>query len=128
MRRSLILLPLAFAACGTVSSPASTIPSSSQPIATEGAPRSAAIAITETGFEPREVTVSATNGTVLFVNQAADVRQPMSDPHPEHSLFPAIGCPELTQGSTCSVGITQSGDWTFHDEKKPGSTGVIHAK
>lgn len=129
MRRlSLFILPLAFAACGTVAAPASSVPPSSEPVASEGAPRNAVVVITDTGFEPKESTVSASNGTVTFVNKGTEVHQPMSDPHPAHDVLPGLASPELTEGSSYSFTFSKKGDWAFHDEKNPEFTGVIHAK
>ncbi|MBI3251353.1 MAG: hypothetical protein HYZ62_00405, partial [Candidatus Andersenbacteria bacterium] len=52
-------------------------------------PKAATISITDTGFEPAQVTV-APGATVTFVNNGQALHWPASAPHPTHTALPGF--------------------------------------
>jgi hypothetical protein len=85
---------------------------------TAGGSRDAAtiVRFTGTGVTPREVTVNL-NTRVVFLNEDSRRHQPASDPHPDHSLCPALNVGPIEPGDRVESGVlTTAKDCLFHDE------------
>jgi len=97
------------------------------------------VAISDTGFEPADVTVSA-GDTVTFVNNGQAPHWPASDVHPTHTSYPgsdiqkcgtaeAAGifdaCKGLQTGEEYSFTFTEPGSWEYHDHLNARQGGTI---
>lgn len=93
-----------------------TLPTSREPIT---------VSVTDTGFEPSEVTIVA-GTTVTFVNNGQAEHWPASDVHPTHEVLPEFDSKRgLTTGETYSYTFTEPGTWSMHDHLRPSSTGTV---
>ena len=103
---------------------ASPSPSVSPPA---GAATSGAVTITisETGFSPAAVTVTA-GTTVTFVNNGQAAHWPASDVHPTHNILPDFDAKRgLGTGETYSYTFDQAGTWRCHDHLMAQETCTI---
>lgn len=92
------------------------LPANSEPIT---------VSLTDTGFEPSELTV-VSGTTVTFVNNGQAPHWPASDVHPTHEVLPEFDAKRgLTTGETYSHTFTKVGTWSMHDHLRPSSTGTI---
>lgn len=90
----------------TVSSPTSQIPT-------------AQVTITEQGFVPQTILIKK-GSTVNWTNRNNKPHQIASDPHPTHSLLPALGQGKLLPaGSSFTLTFDRTGTFTYHDEENP---------
>ena len=79
----------------------------------------ASVTITSQGFIPQTILVKK-DSTVTWTNQDNKPHQVSSDPHPTHSLIPALGKGKLLPaGSSQTFTFTQPGTFTYHDEQNP---------
>ena len=96
----------------------------------------ATIALTDNGFEPKEVTIKR-GEAVRWVNDSGAEMWPASAVHPTHSIYPQKGandclgssfdaCRRIPQGGTWEFTFNYVGDWKFHDHVQPANTGVVH--
>jgi plastocyanin len=83
------------------------------------------IRMTENGFEPRELTVTA-GDEVLFINNDASDRWPASNFHPAHTLYPEFDpLQSVPPGSSWKMTFNREGTWRMHDHLNPHMTGTI---
>ncbi len=75
---------------------------------------SATVTYTNNGFEPATSTIKV-NGFIKFVNNSDNPFQLDSDPHPVHTDEPELNVGEIPKGSSCTITITEKGDWGFHN-------------
>lgn len=79
----------------------------------------ATIFITDSGFSPASVTVSA-GSTVTFVNDGQAMHWPASDVHPTHQVLPGFDAKRgLSTGETYSFTFAKAGSWACHDHLNP---------
>ena len=79
----------------------------------------AIVTISSKGFLPQTLLVKK-GSTVTWTNQDNKPHQVSSDPHPTHSLIPALGKGKLLPaGSSQTFTFTQPGTFTYHDEQNP---------
>jgi len=99
---------------------------SSVPAPTAEVPEGAiVITLTEDGFVPDEVTISA-GDTIAFVTTAGKLFWPASNLHPSHALYPEFDPKMPIQSDEVwSFTFTRPGAWKFHDHLSPYFTGVI---
>ncbi len=90
-------------------------------------PKTVVINMTDSGFNPAEMTINA-GDIVRFVNQGNQARWPASGIHPTHDLYPKKGgcisssfdaCRGLSKGESFSFTFTFKGTWPFHDHLNP---------
>lgn len=92
----------------------------------------ATITATDTGFNPKEVTISA-GESITWVNNSSKTLQIGSDNHPTHTLNPDLTGGQYVievpagQSKTVSAG-TKVGRWGFHNHLKPSETGTVIVK
>lgn len=104
---------------GVLASP--TAAASSTPVP----PKAATISITDTGFEPAQVTV-APGATVTFVNNGQALHWPASAPHPTHTALPGFDAKKgLATGESYSFTFDNAGVWKFHDHLNPSLFGAV---
>lgn len=83
------------------------------------------IVITENGFTPESLTVSA-GSTIKFVNSDTYWHWPASDPHPSHTFYSELDPKQpIKPGTTWEVTLTKAGKWGIHDHLAPYVIGTI---
>lgn len=83
------------------------------------------VKITDDGFEPSTLTVSA-GDTVEFDNDSSDDSWPASDVHPTHELYPGFDAGKpLLSGESYSFTFTKTGSWGYHNHLEPDVQGTI---
>lgn len=83
------------------------------------------ISISDTGFSPAAVRVSA-GTTVTFVNNGQALHRPVSDVHPTHQLLPGFDAEKgLATGEEYSFMFSKVGTWGFHDHLNPTFKGSV---
>lgn len=97
------------------------------------------VKITESGFEPANVTIDK-GERVVFTNAGLKNHWPASDEHPSHEGYPGsarskCGTPEqknifdackgLPKGGEFSFTFLQTGTWEYHDHLNPKLTGTV---
>ena len=83
------------------------------------------ISITDSGFEPAQVTVAA-GTTVTFVNNGQALHWPASGPHPTHTALPGFDAKKgLATGESYSFAVDNAGVWKFHDHLNPNLFGSV---
>lgn len=82
------------------------------------------VSVTAVGFNPSRLDVPV-NGTVTFVNNDTQSRQPSSEPHPLHTNYPPLNSPVLASGQSFTVTFTRAGTFGFHDHLNPGLRGTV---
>ena len=83
------------------------------------------ISMTDTGFEPAEVTITA-GDTVTFINNAQAAKWPASDVHPSHEVLPAFDAKRgLATGEEYSFTFTEPGTWKYHDHLRASQGGSV---
>ncbi len=89
------------------------------------APTGATVRYTNSGYEPRELRITA-GETVTFINESDDTVWTASAPHPAHTNYP--GFDELkasNPGESYSFTFTETGAWRYHNHVNPGQMGSI---
>ena len=83
------------------------------------------VTYTDSGFSPKSITVTA--GTkVTFKNASSKPVWVASAVHPTHQLLPAFDQKGTSKpGESYSFTFTQAGQWTYHNHRAPGKTGVV---
>jgi plastocyanin len=103
-------------------SPAATSPA---PAASPAPSAAVTISMTDTGFSPARVTVTA-GTTVTFVNDGQAQHWPASDVHPTHDILPEFDSKRgVATGGTYAHTFTKAGTWNFHDHLNPRFTGTV---
>jgi plastocyanin len=106
------------------------------------------IMITDSGFEPRTVTINA-GDTLTFVNENSVARWPASNRHPTHTNYPADyaggsygssrgcngegdtkdgafdACKRLSAGEQFAFTFNEVGTWQYHDHNNPATGGTV---
>lgn len=105
----------------------------------ESATDAKTIAVDETGFAVKSLTIAA-GTTVTFVNNGQGLHWPASDVHPVHAEYPGSNiskcgtaeassifdaCHGLATGEKYSFTFNEVGTWGFHDHLAPAHTGTI---
>ncbi len=86
------------------------------------------ISMTETGFEPSEVSVSAFS-TITFRNDDIVPRWPASNLHPTHEEYAEFDpLKEIGPGESWTFTPQKSGVWKFHDHLNPHMRGTLTVK
>jgi plastocyanin len=117
-----LALAIGFAACGSSGS-TPTAPSTNTPGTGTVA---GTITIGSNGVvSPRDITV-AVGSRVTFVNSHSGAHEMTSDPHPEHTLCPALNqVGHLTSGQSRTSGnLNTPGVCTYHDHLNDGNTNL----
>ena len=101
-----------------------------------GAPMSAQVMYTSTGFSPATVTI-AKGGTVTFVDQSGNPMWVASNPHPIHNGYSgttvAQHCPDTADiafdqchtGNTYTFTFLKAGTWGYHNHAQHSDTGTV---
>lgn len=104
------------------------------PIATGAATPSgkpAEITITDSGFSPKTVEISA-GSTITWVNNTNHEVQIAANPHPVHTGNREVSAGQfalsLAAGEKKSVEIGKTGSFGYHDHLSPGLLGTIVSK
>jgi plastocyanin len=99
----------------------------------------ATVHITESGFEPKTVTVEA-GQVVFFINERDDESWVASNLHPTHTEYPGSDirncgtdtqatsfdtCRGIAPGERFVFQFTTPGTWKYHDHLKPSFTGEV---
>jgi plastocyanin len=83
------------------------------------------IRLTESGFEPKELTV-VEGDEVLFINNDDVDRWPASNFHPTHELYPEFDSMRgVKPGQSWKMKFENVGTWRMHDHLFPHMTGTI---
>jgi len=91
----------------------------------ERAEADASITRTETGYEPKEVTIRK-GQTVSWKNESSEFHWPASDIHPTHQIYSAFDPREpIAPGEVWSFTFEQSGTWEFHDHLRANLKGTV---
>lgn len=85
----------------------------------------ATVRYTESGFEPRDLSVPL--GTIVhFVNESSQDMWVASNEHPAHTDLPTFDQFGLSsKGSTYTYVFDQVGSWAYHDHLNPEREGVV---
>lgn len=92
----------------------------------------ATITATDTGFDPKEVTINA-GESITWVNNSSRTIQIGSANHPTHTVNPDLTGGQYVievpvgQSKTVSAGI-KVGRWAFHNHLKPSEGGTVVIK
>ncbi len=79
----------------------------------------AQITVTTQGFVPQTILIKK-GSVVKWTNRDNKPHQIASDPHPTHSILPAIGKGKLLPpGSSFTFTFDKAGTFTYHDEQNP---------
>ncbi|MFN3693049.1 MAG: cupredoxin domain-containing protein [Candidatus Paceibacteria bacterium] len=82
----------------------------------------ATIRYTDSGFEPKEVSVPL--GTMVhFVNESTKEMWVASNEHPEHSILPTFD--QFKTGDQYMYTFDKPGTWNYHDHLNPAAEGVV---
>src|SRR5918998_4847582 len=79
------------------------------------------VAVSSTGFSPQSIVVQP-NATVTWRNTDTQPHQIVSDT----GAFPSS--PVLDPGESYSFRFTTPSSYTYHDGRRPSSTGVVHVR
>lgn len=99
----------------------------------EGAPESAVIRYTDSGYEPSSLAVKR-GAAVIFKNESSREMWPASAMHPTHKVYPTTGgcigstfdaCRGSKQGEEWIFMFDAVGAWGYHDHLNPRSFGSI---
>ncbi len=83
------------------------------------------IRMTENGFEPKTLTVTA-GDEVLFINNDDTDHWPASNFHPTHTLYPEFDSKDgIAPGESWKIKFEKVGVWRMHDHLFPHLTGTI---
>ncbi len=95
---------------------------------TMGTSTMATVRYTDTGFEPKELSVPV--GTiVMFVNESSAGMWVASNEHPGHSILPTFDQFKISpKGSTYGYTFDVKGMWTYHDHSKPDMIGTVDVR
>ncbi|MCE9541468.1 hypothetical protein K8R03_02815 [Candidatus Kaiserbacteria bacterium] len=86
----------------------------------------ATVVLTDKGFEPNNVTIRV-GGTVTFSTTNGRPFWPASDPHPNHTLYPAFDpLAPVAADATWQFRFDKIGRWGYHDHIRSYYTGTIH--
>jgi plastocyanin len=110
MKKLLVLLAGTLAIAGAAPAVSQSVPTATQ-----------TVRITATGFAPDSVVIQR-GDTVTWVNNDSQPHQIVSDTN----AFPAS--PVLEQGEAYSHRFLTAASYTYHDGRKPSSTGVVHVR
>lgn len=106
----------------------------SSPVATQAATPSSKtvqITITDTGFLPKTVEISA-GSTVTWINNTNREVQIAANPHPVHTGNREVSAGQfvlsIQPGEKKSVEITKTGSFGYHNHLNPGQQGTIVSK
>ncbi len=92
---------------------------SPQPVVSQVQTPIAQVTITAQGFIPQTILIKK-GSTINWTNQDSKPHQVSSDPHPTHTLLPAIGKGKLLPaGSSFTLTFDKTGTFTYHDEQNP---------
>lgn len=79
----------------------------------------AQITVTAQGFVPQTILIKK-GSSVNWTNRDNKPHQIASDPHPTHSLLPALGKGKLLPaGSSFTLTFDKAGTFSYHDEENP---------
>lgn len=91
-------------------------------------PGSNTVVLTEHGFSPRELTISA-GDTVTFINKRDKYFWPASDFHPTHTAYPEFDAQEaLPPGASWSFTFDEPGLHKYHDHLAPFFFGIVRVR
>jgi plastocyanin len=80
---------------------------------------------TDTGYEPKEVTIKK-GDIVLWTNESKEFHWPASDLHPTHSIYSEFDpLRPLAQGEDWKFKFDQVGTWKFHDHIRANKVGTV---
>ncbi|MEK9170836.1 MAG: hypothetical protein AAB789_00780, partial [Patescibacteria group bacterium] len=78
------------------------------------------------GFIPRTLTITAGDQIRWINNDPIRPHQPSSDPHPAHTIYPALNMAEILAGGQVTSGpLTEIGTWNYHDHLDISFIGII---
>jgi plastocyanin len=85
------------------------------------------VTITDQGFEPETLLVTA--GTkVVWKNKGEQVHTVVSGPHPTHQNHPGLESPDIPKGGSYSYTFTQAQTYDYHDHLNPTLNGTVIVK
>ncbi len=91
-------------------------------------PEVVSISITEKGFEPATIKVTA-GAKVVWTNKDIRPHWPASALHPTHNLLPGFDALQgLSEGESYSFVFEKAGTWKYHDHLNPGLVGVVEVE
>lgn len=88
----------------------------------------AEIIILNDRFEPETLEIKK-GTTVIFKNEASDLRWPASNLHPTHTIYSEFDPKEpVKPGESWQFKFNKKGSWKYHDHLAPLTRGVITVK
>lgn len=82
------------------------------------------IAVSSSGFEPKEVTVDV--GTkVVWENDSSGIANVSSVLHPTHQVYPPLNLGDFQSGTSVSLVFDKPGTYRYHDHLQPSRTGTV---
>lgn len=85
------------------------------------------VTLTQSGFSPKDITVSA--GTkVVWTNNSGKAATVNSDDHPTHKKFPFLNLGEFGDGESLDVVFDTPGVYTYHNHYNASETGSVTVK
>lgn len=82
------------------------------------------ITLTESGFEPNEITVPV-DSKVIWINESGQLATVDSNPHPIHTEHSELNLGEFGDGEKISLIFRQPGTFKFHNHYNPDQGGKI---
>lgn len=82
------------------------------------------VAITSSGFSPKEITVKA-GGTVMWTNNDNVEHTVNSAVHPTHQVYPPLNIGNIPQGGSKSLIFPDKGTYIYHDHLNPSLFGTV---
>lgn len=104
--------------------PTTTIQPTTKPTVTEANNPITTVALTDTGFTPKDITVKV--GTrVVWENKSGKAATVNSADHPTHLLYPFLNLGEFADGSSVQVVIDKPGKYSYHNHLNASETGTV---
>lgn len=84
----------------------------------------ATIMLTQSGFEPKKVTIKS-GQRVIWQNKSGTAATVNSADHPTHKNYSPLNLGEFPDGGKVELDFSQPGTYLYHDHYHPEKTGVI---
>ena len=82
------------------------------------------VKITSSGFDPAIIKIKA-GEMVTWMNSDTVTHNVSSDPHPTHTIYPALNLGNILAGASKSLTFSQAGTYKYHDHLHSTLTGQI---
>ena len=82
------------------------------------------VKITSAGFDPAVIKIKVSD-SVTWTNSDSVTHNVSSDPHPTHTIYPALNLGNILAGASKSLTFSQAGTYKYHDHLHSTLTGQV---